>query len=84
MKSFKEYCEEYNEIINTGLAGTKYPRYVIKRCIWILYQWELENNINTMDKEQYNNALQEVDDPKLLEELQQGYKLKMQMKKGYK
>ena len=80
MKSFKEYCAEYDAVIKDSLLKNPRHKYIVKRCVWILSKWEVDNKVNPWEKDAYIKALQEVEkhDPELLEELTQGYETKMQ------
>lgn len=87
MKSFKEYCAEYDAAIKDSLLKNPQHTYIVKRCVWILSKWEVDNNVNPWEKDAYIKALQEVEkhDPELLEEITQGYETKMQaLKEGEK
>lgn len=80
MKTFKDYCDEYDATIKDSLLKNPQHRYIVKRCVWILSKWEVDNKVNPWEKDAYIKALQEVEkhDPELLEELTQGYETKMQ------
>lgn len=86
MKSFKEYCHEYEKAIQDSLLKNPTPKYTVKRCVWILSKWELDNNVNPWEKEKYIKALQEVEktDPDLINELSDGYEIMMQAMKEQK
>ncbi len=80
MKTFKDYCAEYDATIKESMLKNPQHKYIVKRCVWILAKWETENNLNPWEKDKYIKALQDLQttDPELLEELSEGYELQMQ------
>ena len=80
MKTFKDYCDEYDATIKDSMLKNPTHTHIVKRCVWILAKWETDNNLNPWESESYTKALKDLQktDPELLEELAAGFELQTQ------